>query len=74
MPKSRRFVFQNPAIAKVELIVRAYNDGVAFRYRFPESSNEKHVVTSEATGFRLPEGGKIWAHPYDRAQQVHAGI
>ena len=22
-------------------------------------------VLSEATGFRLPEGGKVWAHPYD---------
>jgi alpha-glucosidase len=59
-------VFQNSNGAKLELIVRAYNDGVAFRYRFPESSGEKHIVTSEATGFRLPAGGKMWAHPYDR--------
>ena len=46
--------------------MRAYNDGIAFRYRFPESSGEKHIVTSEATGFRLPPDGKMWAHPYDR--------
>ncbi len=59
-------VFQNAGGAKVELIVRAYNDGMAFRYRFPESSGEKHVVTSESTGFRLPQDGKMWVHPYDR--------
>ncbi len=64
--KEQTLVFQNLAIAKMELIVRAYNDGVAFRYRFPESSSEKYVVTSEATGFRLPEGGNVWVQPYDK--------
>ena len=59
-------VFQNAGGAKVELIVRAYNDGVAFRYRFPGQSGEKYVVTSEASGFRLPQDGKMWVHPYDR--------
>ncbi|MCX5643774.1 MAG: glycoside hydrolase family 97 catalytic domain-containing protein [Phycisphaerae bacterium] len=72
-------VFQNTGGAKVELIVRAYNDGVAFRYRFPEQSGDKYTVTSEATGFRLPQDGKgsptqnsalgspkMWVHPYDR--------
>ena len=59
-------VFQNADGAKVELIVRAYNDGVAFRYRFPEQSQDKYTVTGESTGFRLPAGGKVWAHPYDK--------
>jgi alpha-glucosidase len=65
--KEQTLVFQNTGGAKLELIVRAYDDGVAFRYRFPESDAEKHVVTGEATGFRLPEAGKIWAQPYDKA-------
>jgi hypothetical protein len=59
-------LFQNTDGAKVELIVRAYDSGVAFRYRFPESSSEKRIVIGEATGFRLSQGGKIWAHPYDK--------
>lgn len=62
----RTLAFANADGAKVELIVRAYDDGVAFRYRFPETSSDKHVVTSEATAFRLPDGGRMWAHPYDR--------
>ena len=64
--KEQTLTFQNPEGAKVELIVRAYDSGVAFRYRFPESSSEKRVVIGEATGFRLPEGSKVWAHPYDK--------
>ncbi|HSW00703.1 MAG TPA: glycoside hydrolase family 97 N-terminal domain-containing protein [Sedimentisphaerales bacterium] len=66
LANEQTLVFQNAGGAKVELIVRAYNDGVAFRYRFPEQSQDKHTVTDESTGFRLPIGVKIWAHPYDK--------
>jgi alpha-glucosidase len=62
----RTLVFQNAGGARVELIVRACNDGVAFRYRFPDPSDEKRTVTSEATGFRLPQDAKMWVHPYDK--------
>jgi len=57
--------FQNADGVKFELIVRAYNDGVAFRYRFPGKSETTYTVTGESTGFHLPTGGKMWAHPYD---------
>ena len=67
--KEQTLVFFGPDNAKLELVIRAYDDGVAFRYRFPESSDERHVVLSEATGFRLPEGGRVWAHPYDKASE-----
>lgn len=72
--KEQTLTFQNPNGAKVELIVRAYNDGVAFRYRFPESSSEKYVVTSEATGFHLPEGRQGLGPAVRQARQVHAGV
>jgi len=53
--------------AKLELIARAYDDGIALRYYFGESSDETYTVTKELTGFQLPIGGKIWLHPYDKA-------
>ncbi|MCU0914885.1 MAG: glycoside hydrolase family 97 protein [Planctomycetes bacterium] len=59
-------ILRNAGGANVELILRAYNDGAAFRYRFPDQSGERYVVTSESTGFRLPAEGRVWAHPYDR--------
>src|SRR5690606_13232480 len=30
--------FENPDKTKLNLIIRAYNDGMAFRYEFPENS------------------------------------
>jgi hypothetical protein len=59
------FTFRNKNKTLIEIIFRAYNDGVAFRYRFPEKSDEIHKVTGEATTFSVPEGGKAWIHPYD---------
>lgn len=47
------------------LIVRAYNDGMAFRYGFPEKSDTVHVMDQEYTEFAVPVGGKAWIHPYD---------
>jgi hypothetical protein len=50
----------NP-IYKMDVEIRVYNEGVAFRYFFPE--NEKgtyYRVTAENTQFSLPEGTKAW--------------
>lgn len=57
--------FTNPNGKKVQLIIRAYNDGVAFRYKFPEKNSNIFKVTEEKTGFTLPTKGKAWIHPYD---------
>ena len=40
--------FENPGKAKLNLIIRAYNDGVAFRYEFPEKKGS-FVVKDELT-------------------------
>ncbi|QEH32284.1 Retaining alpha-galactosidase precursor [Aquisphaera giovannonii] len=50
----------------VELHLRAYDDGVAYRYRFPEDgSKATRTVREELSGFRLPEGSTVWANPHD---------
>jgi hypothetical protein len=59
--------FRNDNGARLEVIIRAYNDGAALRYRFPENSAKAYAVTKELTGFKLPVGGKVWLHPYDKA-------
>ncbi len=48
--------------------VRAYNEGVALRYVFPE--NEKgtyYRITQENTEFALPAGTKAWYHGWAQA-------
>lgn len=57
--------FKNEKGSQVQLILRAYNDGVAFCYRFPEKSDELHKIMDEKTGFQLATQGKAWIHPYD---------
>ena len=42
---------------QMDLIVRVYNEGVAFRYHFPETSNGLFLhIVGEQTSYTLPEG------------------
>ena len=61
--------FVNNKGSQLELILRAYNDGVAFRYRFPEKSGQTYSVTNEASGFKLNPNGKTWIMPYDEPSE-----
>lgn len=38
--------FENPSKAKLNVIIRAYNDGVAFRYEFPEKGGSFPLPTN----------------------------
>ena len=55
----------------MNIIVRAYNEGVAFRYHFPETTNGLFLhITGERTSFTMPEGTMAyyerWAQgPYE---------
>ncbi|MCF2443250.1 glycoside hydrolase family 97 protein [Dyadobacter sp. CY345] len=46
---------------QVQLIVRAYDSGVAFKYFFPENKNGLFMhITGEQTEFTLPEGSMAY--------------
>lgn len=55
----------------MDLQVRAYNEGIAFRYHFPEADNGLFLhIVGEQTSFRVPEGSMAyferWAQgPYE---------
>jgi alpha-glucosidase len=61
--------FSNDAGSLMELILRAYDDGVAFRYGFPGRSDDIYFVSEEATGFCPDTTGKAWMMPYSRPSQ-----
>ncbi|MBQ7420136.1 MAG: glycoside hydrolase family 97 catalytic domain-containing protein [Prevotella sp.] len=45
----------------MDIVVRAYNEGVAFRYHFPETANSLFLhITGERTSFAMPEGTTAW--------------
>ncbi len=51
--------------ARIDLIARAADDGVALRDRFPEASSQTRTVRAELTGFRFPPTARTWIQPYD---------
>jgi hypothetical protein len=57
--------FKNDSNQLLCVDLRALNDGVAFRYRFPENDSLPYTVTGEITSFKIPLPGKAWIHPYD---------
>jgi len=56
--------FQNPQREQIALILRAYNDGVAFQYLLPGKPESSVTVVEELTAFDFMEGN-FWGHPYD---------
>lgn len=45
----------------MDIIVRAYNEGIAFRYHFPETANSLFLhMTGEQTSFAFPDGTMAW--------------
>ena len=71
----------------LEVIFRLYNDGVAFRYVFPEASGfGSFAIRDEKTGFTLDPSSRVWAtdhehyfssqeHEYEKstAGEIHTG-
>jgi len=55
--------FQTPQKVRMDLVVRAYDDGLAFCYHFPEISAAQFVVTGETTGFRFAPGTRATLLP-----------
>ena len=45
----------------MDIIIRAYDEGIAFRYHFPETANSLFLhITGEQTSFAMPAGTKAW--------------
>lgn len=55
--------FTNRSGRRMDVILRAHDDGVAFRYRFPDIDTIAKTVTEEETGFAVPAGSTAWIQP-----------
>jgi alpha-glucosidase len=62
------FFFGNPGKGRCHLIIRAYNDGVAFRYVFPEKQGS-YLVKEELTAFHIPKETKRWMQQWNPANE-----
>ncbi len=64
----RVFSFENPERSKFEIIVRAYDDGVAFRYAFPEEGGS-YLVEDELTAYQVEDGVTRWLQKWNPANE-----
>ncbi|MDX9812567.1 MAG: glycoside hydrolase family 97 catalytic domain-containing protein [Bacteroidales bacterium] len=64
----RVFYFENPDKAKMNVIVRAYNDGMAFRYEFPDREGS-YIVLDEFTSYSIPPAAKRWLEKWNAANE-----
>lgn len=65
----REFGFATPNGEQLEIVFQVSNDGVAFRYRFPEKSEEVHSLRDEVTSFHFTEGTVGWLQPMEVAKE-----
>lgn len=59
------FHFINSNNKPLDIVFRVYNDGVAFRYVFPNHSDALINIVYEATAYILPDSTNRWMQPYD---------
>jgi hypothetical protein len=59
--------FLSPAGKPIDLVLRVANDGLAFRYSFPDRSATPHVAKEELTGFTVAGGSHGWLLPHQQA-------
>jgi hypothetical protein len=60
--------FENPDKSKLNLVLRAYNDGIAFRYEFPDKSGS-YVMKDEYTSYLVPSETKRWLEKWNPANE-----
>jgi hypothetical protein len=59
---------QTAAGQKIEIVFQVSNDGVAFRYRFPETSSRVHRLSEETSSFNFLPGTMTWLQPIAAAK------
>ncbi|HQU73582.1 MAG TPA: glycoside hydrolase family 97 catalytic domain-containing protein, partial [Calditrichia bacterium] len=64
----RIFHLENPAQQAMEIIFQVSDDGVAFRYRFPEESGDLKKIEREISRFQLAPEGRAWIQPMSKAK------
>ena len=65
----KTFSFQNSNHQPLNIVFRVYNDGIAFRYVFPNYSDSAKSIIGEETTYVLPDSTSRWMQPYERSYE-----
>ncbi len=68
--RANRKVFHLETVGgdKLDIVFQVSNDGVAFRYSFPETSAKFHRLTEELSSFHFLPGSRAWLQPMSVAK------
>ena len=58
------FNCKNKLGEKMNIIFSVSNEGIAFRYEFPDEDTEVKYVIEELSSFNFPEQAEAWLHPH----------
>lgn len=64
----KTFYFKNAQGKKLEIIFQVSNDGIAFRYHFPEKDVTTKQLLEEKTSFNFAASAKAWMQPMSVAK------
>jgi len=64
----RIFHLTNASGKRIDIILQVSNDGVAFRYYFPDKSNDVKKIAEEVTSFNFLPGTMGWIQPMTNAK------
>jgi len=60
--------FENRQKSKMNVIIRAYNDGITFRYEFPGKQGS-YVIKDELTAYTIPTETMRWMEKWNTANE-----
>jgi len=69
----RVFHLENRSGEPLDIIFRVSDDGVAFRYHFPNRDEETWTITEEATTYHFPDDSRAWLQPLANVNTGFAG-
>ncbi|MCF0198032.1 MAG: glycoside hydrolase family 97 catalytic domain-containing protein, partial [Bacteroidaceae bacterium] len=66
---TQRFFFTNSTKKTLQLEVRAYNDGITFRYHIGATDATSREFSSEATAYTIPDEAKRWLQSFSTSYE-----
>lgn len=68
MANKKVFTVENAEGKVMEIVFQVSDDGFAFKYVFPEESNEMHYITNELSSLQFDENTLAWIQPIAKAK------
>lgn len=62
----KEITFENADGKKLTIVMRVFNNGVAFRYLFPDKDTTQYSIREEVTEFNIGINAKAWMQPYEK--------